>query len=328
MRISKGKADPERSSASPSTRRRTPSTGSTSSAFPSTRRRRPSSTGTSRTRGRGRTGASREGGRSWRRSGLSGRDTSPPAGSSRCSAHELIDLVREGGVVAGAIARGPGGEAEVRGRATVLTTGGYAAGPELFAEVTPGAPRLVTAAWRDVERGRHPDRVRGGGVLPRCGALPADTRRRSSASPGRVHDWPEFVNLTAADRPPRELHVNARGERFLAEDDRSPDRRERALLEQPGHRFWIVFDEDALAGEPLGYVWDAETVRARLGVRADDVGELARLSRHRPRRPRPHSCRVERDRRRSRPATRSAARRASTPSRARRSTRSKRARPR
>jgi fumarate reductase flavoprotein subunit len=189
---------------------------------------------------------------------------------------ELIGLVREGGEVAGAIARGGTGEVEVRGRATVLTTGGYAAGPELFAEVTPGAPRLVTAAW-PTSRGEGIRIARQAGASLRGAEHYLPTLGGVEREPGRVYDWPEFVNLTAADRPPRELHVNARGERFLAEDDRSPDRRERALLDQPGNRFWIVFDEDALAGEPLGYVWDADTVRAR-STSADDVGELARVA--------------------------------------------------
>jgi fumarate reductase flavoprotein subunit len=191
-------------------------------------------------------------------------------------AHELLGLAREGDVVAGALAHGPDGDTEIRGRATILTTGGYASGPELFAEVTPGAPRLVTAAWPT----SHGDGIR---IARQAGAsfrgaehyLP--TLGGVEREPGRVYDWPEFVNLTAADRPPREIHVNAHGERFLAEDDRSPDHRERALLEQPGHRFWIVFDEDALVGEPLGYVWDAEAVRAH-STSADDVGELALLA--------------------------------------------------
>ena len=239
--------------------------------------------------------------------------------------HELLELVRESGVVAGAIARGPGGEAEVRGRATVLTTGGYAAGAELFAEVTPGAPRLVTAAW-PTSSGDGIRIAREAGASFRGAEHYLPTLGGVEREPGRVYDWPEFVNLTAADRSPRELHVNARGERFLAEDDRSPDRRERALLEQPGHRFWIVFDEDALAGEPLGYVWDADTVRAR-SASADDVGELARAQASIATAsfaPLPRGTR-------SSPGTaptRSAARRASTPSRARPSTRSRPARPR
>ena len=190
--------------------------------------------------------------------------------------HELVDLYREGGTVRGVLVRSAAGEAEIRGPATVLATGGYAAGPALFSEVTPGSPRLASAAWPTstgdgirVAR-RAGARLRGAEhYLPTLGGVERE--------PGRVYDWPEFVNLTAADRPPRELHVNARGERFLAEDDPSPDRRERALLEQPGHRFWIVFDEEALAGEPLGYVWDVDTIRARARS-ADDVAGLARAA--------------------------------------------------
>jgi succinate dehydrogenase/fumarate reductase flavoprotein subunit len=188
--------------------------------------------------------------------------------------HELLDLAFEAGAVVGALTRGPGGDVELRGRATVLTTGGYAAGAELFAQVTPGAPPLVTAAW-PTSRGDGIRIAQRAGAYLRGAEHYLPTLGGVEREPGRVHDWPEFVNLTAADRPPRELHVNARGERFLAEDDRSPDRRERALLEQPGHRFWIVFDENALAGEPLGYVWDADAVRAH-SASAGDIAELAR----------------------------------------------------
>jgi succinate dehydrogenase/fumarate reductase flavoprotein subunit len=189
--------------------------------------------------------------------------------------HELVELVREDGGIAGVVARGHDGERELRAPATVLTTGGYAAGPALFAEVTPGSPELVSAA-RPTSTGDGIRVARRAGAGFRGADQYLPTLGGVEREPGRVYDWPEFVNLTATDRPPREIHVNALGRRFLAEDDPSPDRRERALLEQPGHRFWIVFDEDALAGEPLGYVWDAEAIRG-LATSADDLGELARL---------------------------------------------------
>ena len=47
--------------------------------------------------------------------------------------------------VEGVRGQGPGGETEVRAPATVLATGGYGANPELFAELTPGSPRMVSA---------------------------------------------------------------------------------------------------------------------------------------------------------------------------------------
>ena len=188
---------------------------------------------------------------------------------------ELVELVREDGGIAGVVACDHDGERELRAPATVLTTGGYAAGPTLFAEVTPGSPQLVSAA-RPTSTGDGIRVARRAGAGFRGADQYLPTLGGVEREPGRVYDWPEFVNLTAADRPPREIHVNVLGRRFLAEDDPSPDRRERALLEQPGHRFWIVFDEDALAGEPLGYAWDADAIRG-LATSADDIGELALL---------------------------------------------------
>jgi fumarate reductase flavoprotein subunit len=190
--------------------------------------------------------------------------------------NELVDLLRDGDAVTGVRARGAAGQVEVRAPATVLATGGYASDPALFAEVTPGSPRLVSAAW-PTSRGDGIRIARRAGASFRGAEHYLPTLGGVEREPGRVYDWPEFVNLTAADRPPREIHVNVRGERFLAEDDPSPDRRERALLGQAGHRFWIVFDEDALEGDPLGYVWDADTIRARARS-ASDLRELARIA--------------------------------------------------
>ncbi len=190
--------------------------------------------------------------------------------------HELVGLLRQGDAVVGVRARAASGEVEVRAPATVLTTGGYAAGAAMFAEVTPGSPRLVSAAWPTSTGDGIRIALEAGGKL-RGAEHYLPTLGGVEREPGRVFDWPEFVNLTAPDRPPREIHVNARGERFLAEDDPSPDRRERALLEQPGHRFWIVFDEDALGGQPLGYAWDAARVR-ELATSAADARSLARAA--------------------------------------------------
>jgi fumarate reductase flavoprotein subunit len=51
-------------------------------------------------------------------------------------------------------------------------------------------------------------------------------------------------------RRPWEIYVNARGERFVDEDEPSVHVRERALLKQPGVKFWIVFDEEILRAAP------------------------------------------------------------------------------
>ena len=56
--------------------------------------------------------------------------------------------------------------------------------------------------------------------------------------------------------------MNERGERFLAEDNQDPDRRERTLLDQPGQRCWAVFDEASLAdGHSFNALLSADVAR-------------------------------------------------------------------
>ncbi|WP_431919044.1 FAD-dependent oxidoreductase [Micromonospora wenchangensis] len=192
-------------------------------------------------------------------------------------------LTSEGGVVTGAVVRTPDGPRELRAGVTVLASGGYGANPDLFAALTPGGPRLVTNAVPTstgaaidmaVPLGAH---VRFGDLhTPRLGLL----ERRSQ--PGRVDFWSERANLAPVERPPREIWVNAAGERFVAEDLDDVTRHERAVQEQRGAEFWIVGDEaGVVAGAPLVPAWDvgrfrAEAARGDTAWVADDLVGLAR----------------------------------------------------
>ncbi|MEZ5101605.1 MAG: FAD-binding protein [Thermoleophilia bacterium] len=98
---------------------------------------------------------------------------------------------------------------------------------------------------------------------------------------GRSDWWDGHALLDPQARPPRELQVNARGERFHAEDDPSPARRLRALLEQPDQAAWLVFDEAALQGAPLVPAWSRRdlierSATGRYAWAAPDVPTLAR----------------------------------------------------
>ena len=115
-------------------------------------------------------------------------------------------------------------------------------------------------------------------------------------APGRADPWVAVANLVPSDRPPREIHVNVHSERFLAEDEPSPDVREHAVRSQPGQRLWSVFDDAAISGKPLAYrmqredpelqarlerEWEGDGLRSRAREGkvvwcADDVRELAR----------------------------------------------------
>ncbi|MFY1656092.1 FAD-dependent oxidoreductase [Micromonospora sp. WMMD1274] len=192
-------------------------------------------------------------------------------------------LTSAGGTVTGALLDTLEGPREVRAGVTVLACGGYGANPDLFRALTPGGPRLVTNAV-PTSTGAAIEMARPLGAevrfadlhTPRLGLL----ERRSQ--PGRVDFWSELAHLAPVERPPREIWVNAAGQRFVAEDLDDVTGHERAVQEQPGGEFWIVCDSEALAaGPPLVPAWGHERFRVEaqrgdLAWVADDLPGLAR----------------------------------------------------
>lgn len=197
--------------------------------------------------------------------------------------HRLVGLIVENGAVVGVRAEGPDGSVEFRAPATVLATGGYASSSELWAEFHPQTPCLLGARDTSTGDGILVAREIGAAVrgaelyLPTHGCIPDAT------TPGRTDIWEAFGNLIPQYRPPVEIIVNARGERFQAEDEPSADARERALVEQGGQA-WIVLDEAAIDEDnPVVVGWSAEMLRdeATRGTRvwsADSPAALARAA--------------------------------------------------
>ncbi|WP_375285728.1 FAD-dependent oxidoreductase [Sphingomonas sp.] len=175
--------------------------------------------------------------------------------------HEATALeTDDGGAVRGVSARNAAGETlRFDGDAVVLTTGGYAAHPELFAEHS-GYPLYNAAPWRfsrgaGLALGRgaggylrgHENVFNNFGTLYNADSFPA----RALAT---VETFPER-------REPWEIYVNARGDRFIREDIRSVDAREMALSEQPDRRYWIIFDQAILdAAPPILVGWSREQI--------------------------------------------------------------------
>ncbi len=197
--------------------------------------------------------------------------------------HEMTELLMDDGRASGVRARAGGGEVEVRAGHVVIATGGYASNADFFAEVTPGRPRLVSTAHPNAQGDGVRAAMRSGGAfrngdhyLPSWGGIELEP----GSGRASYHDaWATI--FTSVYRAPREVIVNARGRRFLREDEASSDTRERALMEQPGHRLWLVFDEAALDdGAPLVKQWSHADLRGHLarGVfawQADSVEALA-----------------------------------------------------
>jgi fumarate reductase flavoprotein subunit len=83
------------------------------------------------------------------------------------------------------------------------------------------------------------------------------------------------------DHPLWEIYVNVHGKRFMREDQPSPHARELALLEQPDHRYWAIFDARALEkSEPFIRNWSRAKIRRAFRfrptfTRASSLSELA-----------------------------------------------------
>jgi fumarate reductase flavoprotein subunit len=208
--------------------------------------------------------------------------------------HPADELIRDGVAVVGVHAHGPDGSVALHAPYTVLTTGGYAANHEFFAAHTPGAVRMISACRRS-STGDGIIMAMEAGALFRGGEhhLPTVGGFEPQPGSGYAGEPPQLAILNPATWPARAIHVNRRGERFLAEDLFGPDRRERAVLEQPGSEVWVVFDDASLADgcsfHPLLsadqvrqiadyelYAWaarDAAALAAKAGV---DASGLAR----------------------------------------------------
>ena len=147
----------------------------------------------------------------------------------------------------------------------VLTTGGYAANAQLFAQKHPSHPRLITTA-AETSTGE------GITIAERIGAKfwNADTHISSlggiefEPNSGKADFWQGWAMVfTTSYRPAREIYVNDNGQRFMDEANPDPDYRERAVAQQPQKRFWIIFDENALIEPAMTVVpkWTIEQTK-------------------------------------------------------------------
>lgn len=129
---------------------------------------------------------------------------------------------------------------ELRARQVILATGGYAANPQLFTELSGGKPLYGGANDYSLGDGLAAARNIGGQVVNREYYLPSFAAVPDAAAQGGY----TFLTETYPQRrQPWEIYVDADGRRFMREDDPSVDRRERALKEVSGMRFWALFDE-------------------------------------------------------------------------------------
>lgn len=157
---------------------------------------------------------------------------------------DAAELIMErGGSVAGVVVAGADGQrTDYRGRHVALTTGGCLNNPALHAELHNGVPAYYrigypTNTGGGLILGQQAGGVLHGGDKYLCGfgQILTDFNFPSPA-------W-GFADVAADRRLPWEIFVNVKGKRFIREDETEVDVREHALVRQPGHRHWVVFDQ-------------------------------------------------------------------------------------
>lgn len=147
----------------------------------------------------------------------------------------------EGDRVTGIEVMGPDGNMRTEiGRNIVLSTGGYAANEAMFQRFSGNYPLFTQAYPYSQGNGFQMVLDLGGEVRYGEYFLPTYGRVKDPKDPSRIA---HLTVMTPQSRQPWEIHVNLDGERFGAEDDPSPDSRERTLMRQRDLTFWVIYDE-------------------------------------------------------------------------------------
>ncbi len=170
-----------------------------------------------------------------------------------------VDLIKDArGAIGGVVIEDSNGKrSDIRGRSTVIATGGCAANPTMF-ENLHGVPLYRKVAWPQ-SQGMGLSLGQAAGGYLRC----ADNYvgyYGSIASSDQIPSPPAAnMSIDPRSRAPWELFVNAHGERFVQEDHPSMSARDRMMDRQPGYRFWAIFDQRILdEAPPLIPAWSRE----------------------------------------------------------------------
>jgi succinate dehydrogenase/fumarate reductase flavoprotein subunit len=193
--------------------------------------------------------------------------------------HSLDSIRCDGSRVTSLMVQSPAGVHELYADQYVLTTGGYAANPGFFEN----GPRLISTA-------RHTSMGDGIVAAQNIGAVFQGHEKHSSTlggmeldpASGRADFWTAWARVSnGVDRKQREIYVNEKGLRFMNEYDLDADERERIVLQQPGRRFWLIFDETALYdGDCVVPQWTADELKqhsldGKAVWQADSIAALA-----------------------------------------------------
>lgn len=169
------------------------------------------------------------------------------------------------GAIIGVRVNGPKGSHTLRGAKILITTGGYAMNPVMFAALT-GCPAYASGSWPQALgqglklatdaggflRGQDLHRAGTGSILTRD-EFPAKVYARVDTTPQRRLPW--------------EIWVNDHGRRFVREDEPITYLREQALASQPNLRYRIVFDDSILrSSPPMIAGWSRDKLQSHFGT--------------------------------------------------------------
>jgi fumarate reductase flavoprotein subunit len=195
---------------------------------------------------------------------------------------DAVELIQDAaGAVVGVVAQGPDGRrVDYGSRTVVLTTGGCGGNPDMYQQLH-SVPLYGRMAYPYNLGGGLTMGLAAGGYLR--GGEKYTTLFGSVLRDTAIPSVPAGVGVIRDPlrRQPWEVYVNGAGERFVEEDNKSVDYREHALLAQPGHRYWIVFDDEVLEkSPPIVRGWDKARIRSAFDkyhffARANSLGELA-----------------------------------------------------
>ena len=180
---------------------------------------------------------------------------------------KAVDLIIEDGQAAGIKAESKDGTYDIRAKAVVVATGGFASNKELLAQYVPGAEELATSNQIGTT----------GDMIPVFEAhdLQLGNMERLNVFPFIVRHSRDLTG--GADDF---ILVNENGERFVTENGRGLDFGH-VILQQPGKKAYYLYDDEAFHSAyrlqkhvDLGYHTKADTLEElaeALGIDADNL---------------------------------------------------------
>ncbi len=148
------------------------------------------------------------------------------------------------------------------GKSVVLASGGYAANPEMWAEMTPHY--TLTSRCNPYSRGD------GLSAAREVGAAVSGAEHFLAGVAGYREDPDDPLSgaayrLNPATRRPWEIYVDGEGKRFVREDHPSIDHIERAVLALPQLTLYVIFDEPMRQNAPVLNLETREQLAGRFG---------------------------------------------------------------